>query len=71
MTSADLKSFRRALGLTQSEFARAVGVRNHRTVRKWECGEQDIPGPVLVIVGLGQKFPHIRGDLVVRGKSKG
>lgn len=50
MTPADLKSARHALGLSAEGFARLVNVESGRTVRRWESGERDIPGPVTVIV---------------------
>lgn len=50
MTPADLKSARHALGLSAEGFARLVRVESGRTVRRWESGERDIPGPVVVIV---------------------
>ena len=50
MTPADLKSARNALGLSAEGFARLVRVESGRTVRLWESGEREIPGPVVVIV---------------------
>lgn len=49
MTPADLKARRQRLGLSQGQLAQALGMagRNgERTVRRWESGEYDIPGPV-------------------------
>lgn len=51
MTPAELKSARHALGLSAEGFARLVRVESGRTVRRWEAGERDIPGPVQVITG--------------------
>lgn len=50
MTSAELKSARHALSLSAEGFARLVQVESGRTVRRWEAGEREIPGPVQVIV---------------------
>lgn len=50
MTPDDLKSARRALGLTAEGFASLVSVQGGRTVRRWEAGDRDIPGPVIVLV---------------------
>lgn len=50
MTPAELKAARRALGLTTGGFAAWVNVQGDRTVRKWEAGDRDIPGPVVVLV---------------------
>lgn len=49
MTPVDLKLIRKSLGLTAEAFARLVRVESGRTVRRWESGERDIPGPVSVI----------------------
>jgi transcriptional regulator with XRE-family HTH domain len=46
MTRAQLKKARHALGLSAEGFARLVGVKSGRTVRRWESGEREIPGPV-------------------------
>lgn len=54
MTPAEFKEARLRLGLTQSELARALklGGDGKRTVRRWEHGERDIPGPAQVAVRL-------------------
>ncbi len=49
MTAADLRTARAALGLSAEGFARLVRVQSGRTVRRWEAGDQDIPGPVQVL----------------------
>ncbi len=50
MTPDDLRAARAALGLSAEGFARLVRVESGRTVRRWEAGERDIPGPVEVLV---------------------
>lgn len=50
MTPSEFKAGRRGLGLSQSALARLFGVQSDRTVRKWECGERDIPGPAKVLM---------------------
>lgn len=52
MTPAELKSIRQSLGLSAEAFAKLVRVATGRTVRRWESGEQDIPGPVTLIAEL-------------------
>jgi len=64
VTPRALKSTRKSLGLSQAEFARMVGVASDRTVRKWEDGERDIPGPVIVIMGLIASCPDARARLL-------
>lgn len=39
-----------ALGLSAEGFAKLVRVERGRTVRQWEGGERDIPGPVVILV---------------------
>jgi DNA-binding transcriptional regulator YiaG len=63
MTPADLKAARRALGLSQAELARVVGVASDRTVRKWEDAERDIPGPVIVLMHAVLALPALRRHL--------
>lgn len=57
MTPNEFKAARTALGLSQSDLAALVQVQSDRTVRKWETGERDIPGPVIVLLWLFEKHP--------------
>lgn len=53
MTAAELLAHRRALGLSQPQLARALGLKGDngaRTVRRWESGDQAITGPVALAV---------------------
>ncbi|TPG45983.1 helix-turn-helix domain-containing protein [Roseomonas nepalensis] len=50
MTPQELKAARNAVGLSAEGFARLVRVESGRTVRRWESGEREIPGPVVVLV---------------------
>jgi len=50
MTPDELKDARKALGLSAEKFAKMVRIESGRTVRRWESGDRDIPGPVVVIV---------------------
>lgn len=49
-TPEALKNARAALGLSADALARIVRVEDGRTVRRWEAGEREIPGPVIVIM---------------------
>lgn len=60
MTPAELKSARNALGLSAEGFARMVHVESGRTVRRWEAGERDIPGPVIVLMRIIANVPAAR-----------
>ncbi|MEY9591044.1 transcriptional regulator with XRE-family HTH domain [Bradyrhizobium yuanmingense] len=49
-TPEALREARTTLGLTADALARIVRVEDGRTVRRWEAGEREIPGPVIVIL---------------------
>jgi len=55
-TPADLKAARHALGLSADGLARVVRVEDGRTVRRWEAGERDIPGPVTVLLEVAMNY---------------
>lgn len=50
MTPDELKEARHRLGLSANALADLVGVSDGRTVRRWEAGDRDIPGPVQVLL---------------------
>ena len=52
MTPAEFKSIRHALGLSAQGLARTLGVSGGRTVRRWEAGDRDIPGPAIKLMRL-------------------
>jgi len=52
VTPTEFKEARRKLGLTAQGLATAVQVADGRTVRRWEAGDRDIPGPVIVLLDL-------------------
>jgi DNA-binding transcriptional regulator YiaG len=60
MTPEELKLARHALGLSAERFASLVNVQSGRTVRKWEAGDRDIPGPVSVLTQAIMESQHIR-----------
>jgi DNA-binding transcriptional regulator YiaG len=55
MTPAQLKKARHALGLSAEGFARLIGVKSGRTVRRWESGERAIPPPVQMLLKYARK----------------
>lgn len=61
MNGHEIKAFRDGLCLSQSEFAKLVGVSGDRTVRKWENEESEVPGSV---VRLLEAFQHFRPVMV-------
>lgn len=48
MIPASFKAARHALGLSAEGMAKALQVSSGRTVRRWEAGDRDIPGPAKV-----------------------
>ena len=52
MSAAVIIRTRKSLGLTVEGFASAVRVASGRTVRKWEAGERQPPGPVLLLCSI-------------------
>lgn len=67
LTPHELKAARQRLGLSASRFAMVVNVESERTVRRWEAGERDIPGPVIVLTHLLLESPEARRLLRVEG----
>lgn len=64
MTPLELRAARIKLGLSVDGFARVVGVQAGRTVRRWEDGSRDIPGPVIILTWL-MHMPAVRQALRV------
>lgn len=60
MTPAEFKSARHALGLSAEGLAKLVQVQSGRTVRRWESGDSDIPGPVVVLVQALMESRQVR-----------
>jgi hypothetical protein len=52
MTPAEFRAARHRLGLSAAAMARALGIGDGRTIRRYEAGECDIPGPVRRLVGI-------------------
>lgn len=50
MTPDDFRKARRKLGLSQAQVAALLEVASDRTVRRWEDGEREIPGPAAVLM---------------------
>ena len=62
LTPADLRTARKALGLTQSGLAKALRLsekNGSRTVRIWEQDGNTIPGPVQVAIEAMLKAKEI------------
>lgn len=63
MTPDELRKARQTLGLSAARFAAAVGVADGRTVRRWEAGDRDIPGSVVILVRLMLDMPQVQKRL--------
>ena len=55
-TPDERKAARRALGLSADGLARVVRIEDGRTVRRWEAGEREIPGPVTVLMEVAMNY---------------
>ena len=57
MTPTEFKAIRHSLGLSAQGLADALGLgaSSGRTVRRWEAGGRDIPGPVRVLMLIWQR----------------
>ncbi len=55
-TAAQLQAARYALRLSAGGLAKMVRVEDGRTVRRWESGEREIPGPVTVLMETAMDF---------------
>jgi putative transcriptional regulator len=54
----DVASLRRFVGLTQMQFARAMGISVH-TLRNWEQGRRRPDGPALALLRIAARHPRI------------
>jgi putative transcriptional regulator len=54
----DVASLRRFIGLTQGEFAQAMGISVH-TLRNWEQGRRKPDGPAMALLRIAARHPGI------------
>ena len=57
-TGEDLAALRRFVGLTQVEFARAMGISVH-TLRNWEQGRRTPEGPAIALLRIAARHPRV------------
>jgi putative transcriptional regulator len=57
-SGADIAALRRFVGLTQAQFARAVGISVH-TLRNWEQGRRHPEGPAIALLRIAARHPRI------------
>ena len=54
----DIVALRRFVGLTQEEFADALGISVH-TLRNWEQGRRGPEGPALALLRIAARHPRV------------
>ena len=54
----DVAALRRFVGLSQSQFARAMGISVH-TLRNWEQGRRRPEGPAVGLLRIAARHPRI------------
>jgi DNA-binding transcriptional regulator YiaG len=54
----DVAALRRFVGLTQTQFARAMGISVH-TLRNWEQGRRSPEGPAIALLRIAARHPRI------------
>ncbi len=57
-TGDDVAALRRFVGLTQVDFARAMGISVH-TLRNWEQGRRHPEGPAVALLRIAARHPRI------------
>ena len=57
-SGSDIAALRRFVGLTQAEFARALGISIH-TLRNWEQGRRQPEGPALALLRIAARHPRV------------
>src|SRR5258708_16348809 len=55
-SGADVSALRRFVGLTQTQFAQAMGISVH-TLRNWEQGRRHPDGPALALLRIPARHP--------------
>ena len=54
----DFAALRRFVGLTQAQFAQAMGISVH-TLRNWEQGRRHPEGPAIALLRIAARHPRI------------
>jgi len=54
----DVVALRRFVGLTQEQFAQALGISVH-TLRNWEQGRRSPEGPALALLRIAARHPRV------------
>ena len=65
MTPLQIKHIRHSYGMSANTFALLTGCASGRTVRRWEAGNNDVPGSVVNLLRvLGWIDPTVRNSAV-------
>ncbi len=54
----DVVALRRFVGMTQQQFAKALGISVH-TLRNWEQGRRSPEGPALALLRIAARHPRV------------
>jgi DNA-binding transcriptional regulator YiaG len=57
-SGGDISALRRFVGLTQAQFAQAMGISVH-TLRNWEQGRRRPDGPAIALLRIAARHPRI------------
>jgi DNA-binding transcriptional regulator YiaG len=57
-SGGDVIALRRFVGLTQAQFAAAMGISVH-TLRNWEQGRRQPDGPAIALLRIAARHPRI------------
>jgi len=57
-SGVDISALRRFVGLTQAQFAQAMGISVH-TLRNWEQGRRRPDGPAIALLRIAARHPRI------------
>ena len=57
-SGADVSALRRFIGLSQTQFAKAIGISVH-TLRNWEQNRRRPVGPSLALLRIAARHPRI------------
>ncbi len=57
-SGGDISALRRFVGLTQAQFAKAMGISVH-TLRNWEQGRRRPDGPAIALLRIAARHPRI------------
>lgn len=63
LTDPDVKAIRKKLKLSQSQFAKLLGI-SPATLKNWEQGRRKPDGPARVLLGIAVLHPEVLPDVV-------